>query len=188
MPTRKRPSGSSRLLNANMKPSKRSMSDISDANVGESVDTGWGSETPMAARVRAIRNIPVACVILKLRHAISGNFWMNISDPGIEIRLQDYRDVQGQFDNIVSVEMFEAVGEAYWPSYFETLKRCLKPGGRVAILTFHSGEDRRVKKAFPAAHREGLLSAISDGVVTATPEERRLNPRSTPAKLRWATR
>lgn len=60
----------------------------------------------------------------------------------IDLRLQDYRDVTGQFDNIVSVEMFEAVGEAYWPSYFETLKRCLKPGGR-AVLQIISIEETR---------------------------------------------
>lgn len=60
----------------------------------------------------------------------------------IDLRLQDYRDVTGQFDNIVSVEMFEAVGEAYWPSYFETLKRCLKPGGR-AVLQIISIEENR---------------------------------------------
>ncbi|WP_273855467.1 SAM-dependent methyltransferase, partial [Serratia liquefaciens] len=41
----------------------------------------------------------------------------------VDLRLQDYRDVQGQFDRIVSIEMFEAVGEAYWPEYFATLKR-----------------------------------------------------------------
>jgi 16S rRNA (cytosine1402-N4)-methyltransferase len=73
-------------------------------------------------------------------------------------------------------------------TFLHALPAALNPGGRVAILTFHSGEDRRVKKAFQAAHREGLLSAISDSVITATPEERRLNPRSTPAKLRWAIR
>jgi 16S rRNA (cytosine1402-N4)-methyltransferase len=63
---------------------------------------------------------------------------------------------------------------------------CLKPGGRIAILTFHSGEDRRVKKSFQAGLRAGIYQEISDGVVTADSAERRLNPRSAPAKLRWA--
>ncbi len=66
------------------------------------------------------------------------------------------------------------------------LPACLNPGGRVAILTFHSGEDRRVKKAFAAGLRDGLYAAISDEVIRPTPEERRDNPRSSPAKLRWA--
>jgi len=60
----------------------------------------------------------------------------------VDLRLQDYRDVEGQFDRIVSIEMFEAVGEAYWPEYFATLKRCLKPGGR-AVLQIISIEDAR---------------------------------------------
>ncbi|MEE9924629.1 MAG: cyclopropane-fatty-acyl-phospholipid synthase [Brucella anthropi] len=60
----------------------------------------------------------------------------------VDLRLQDYRDVQGQFDRIVSIEMFEAVGEAYWPEYFTTLKRCLKPGGR-AVLQVISIEEAR---------------------------------------------
>jgi len=51
----------------------------------------------------------------------------------VEFRLQDYRDVSEQFDHIVSIEMFEAVGEAYWPTYMSTLKRCLRPNGRAAL-------------------------------------------------------
>lgn len=60
----------------------------------------------------------------------------------VDLRLQDYRDTDGQFDRIVSIEMFEAVGEAYWPSYFETLKRCMKPDGR-AVLQIISIEEKR---------------------------------------------
>lgn len=73
-------------------------------------------------------------------------------------------------------------------SFLRVLPACLKSGGRVAVLTFHSGEDRRVKKAFQAALRDGVFSEISDGVITAGPEERRMNPRSAPAKLRRAVK
>lgn len=66
------------------------------------------------------------------------------------------------------------------------LPSCLNPGGRVAILTFHSGEDRRVKKSFEAGLRDGLYSSIANEIIRPTPEERRENPRSSPAKLRWA--
>ncbi len=52
---------------------------------------------------------------------------------GCEFRLQDYRDVQGEFDAIVSIEMIEAVGQAYWPNYFQTLHDRLRPGGRAVI-------------------------------------------------------
>ena len=68
------------------------------------------------------------------------------------------------------------------------LPDCLNPGGRAAILTFHSGEDRRVKKAFDAGLREGIFAAVSDGVIRPTSAEQHSNPRSAPAKLRWARR
>jgi len=68
------------------------------------------------------------------------------------------------------------------------LPQCLNPGARAAILTFHSGEDRRVKKAFLAGLRDGVYSAIADSVVRPTPEECRANPRASAAKLRWARR
>ncbi len=68
------------------------------------------------------------------------------------------------------------------------LPECMKPGGRAVILTFHSGEDRRVKKSFDAGLREGIYAAVSDGVMRPTPAEQHSNPRSTPAKLRWARR
>ncbi|WP_234047195.1 16S rRNA (cytosine(1402)-N(4))-methyltransferase RsmH [Luteolibacter pohnpeiensis] len=70
--------------------------------------------------------------------------------------------------------------------FLQLLPSCLKPGGRVAILTFHSGEDRRVKKAFQALFRAGVFSELSDQVGVASADERRANPRSKPAKLRWA--
>jgi 16S rRNA (cytosine1402-N4)-methyltransferase len=62
----------------------------------------------------------------------------------------------------------------------------LNPGGRMAILTFHSGEDRRVKKSFEAGLRNGFYAGIAQEIIRPTPEERRDNPRSSPAKLRWA--
>ncbi len=66
------------------------------------------------------------------------------------------------------------------------LPEILAPGGRVAILTFHSGEDRRVKHAFQAGHRAGVYADVAPDVLRATPEERRANPRASSAKLRWA--
>jgi len=66
------------------------------------------------------------------------------------------------------------------------LPMCLNPGGRVAILTFHSGEDRRVKKAFSAGLRDSVYADVAHEVVRPSPEERHDNPRSTSAKLRWA--
>lgn len=68
------------------------------------------------------------------------------------------------------------------------LPLCLNPGGRVAILTFHSGEDRRVKKFFEAGLRDGVYADIAHEIIRPTAEERHNNPRSSPAKLRWARR
>lgn len=68
------------------------------------------------------------------------------------------------------------------------LPACLSPGGRAAIISFHSGEDRRVKKAFQAGLRDGLYAAIADDPVRPAAGERRANPRAGAAKLRWARR
>jgi len=73
-------------------------------------------------------------------------------------------------------------------TFMRHLPACVKSGGRIAILTFHSGEDRRVKQAFKAGAAEGIYDRIADEVIRASPEERRANPRATPAKLRWAVR
>ncbi|AOS43212.1 Ribosomal RNA small subunit methyltransferase H [Lacunisphaera limnophila] len=72
--------------------------------------------------------------------------------------------------------------------FLRHLPSCLNSGGRVAILTFHSGEDRRVKQAFRDGVRTGLYTATNEEVARAGPEERRANPRSSSAKLRWAIR
>ena len=68
------------------------------------------------------------------------------------------------------------------------LPPCLKSGGRVAILTFHSGEDRRVKQAFQLGRDSGHYAAIAEEIIRPSAEERRDNPRSSSAKLRWAVR
>jgi 16S rRNA (cytosine1402-N4)-methyltransferase len=71
-------------------------------------------------------------------------------------------------------------------SFLRNLSGCLNPGGRAAILTFHSGEDRRVKKAFEAGLLDNLYADIAEEVIRPTPAERHDNPRSSSAKLRWA--
>jgi len=73
-------------------------------------------------------------------------------------------------------------------TFLRHLPQCLKPGGRAAILTFHSGEDRRVKKAFQAGEREGIYSEVARDVIRASPDEIRANSRASSAKLRWVVR
>lgn len=80
-------------------------------------------------------------------------------------------------DELATLEMF-----------LRALPVCLAPGGRVAILSFHSGEDRRVKHAFRAGLREGDYAEIADDVLRPSREELRANPRASSAKLRWARR
>lgn len=64
------------------------------------------------------------------------------SETQVDLRLQDYRDTDGQFDRIVSIEMFEAVGEAYWPDYFDTVKRCMNIDGRAVLQIISIDESR----------------------------------------------
>jgi 16S rRNA (cytosine1402-N4)-methyltransferase len=72
--------------------------------------------------------------------------------------------------------------------FLETLPSCLKPGGRVVIMSFHSGEDRRVKKAFQTGERSGTYSSVAPELIRPSFEEQRANPRSSSTKLRWAVR
>ncbi len=71
-------------------------------------------------------------------------------------------------------------------TFLHFLPGCLNEGGRVAILSFHSGEDRRIKKAFQEGFRAGTYAAIAPDVIRPGIEEVRANPRSSSAKLRWA--
>jgi cyclopropane-fatty-acyl-phospholipid synthase len=74
----------------------------------------------------------------------------------VDLRLQDYRDVSGQFDRVVSIEMIEAVGQAYWPAYFGKIAEVLKPGGRALIqaITIENSrfDDYRAQPDFIQRH------------------------------------
>jgi 16S rRNA (cytosine1402-N4)-methyltransferase len=73
-------------------------------------------------------------------------------------------------------------------TFLRHLPSCLKPGGRAAILTFHSGEDRRVKSSFRDGARNGIYADVAREVIRPGAEEVRANPRASSAKLRWAVR
>jgi cyclopropane-fatty-acyl-phospholipid synthase len=98
------------------------------------IGCGWGSLAQKAyecgADVTAISLSPRQLEYAK-RHC----------DPAIDVRLMDYRDVTGKFDAVMSVEMVEAVGENYWPTYLDVLARCLKPGGRAALQLISIADD-----------------------------------------------
>jgi len=65
---------------------------------------------------------------------------------------------------------------------------CLRPGGRIGIISFHSGEHRRIDDSFREGHRMGLYGTVADGPLCPGPQERRANPRSASARFRWAVR
>ena len=67
--------------------------------------------------------------------------WAKNRVPQADLRLQDYRDTQEKFDHLVSIEMFEAVGEQWWPTYFSTVARALKPGGKAVIQSITIRDD-----------------------------------------------
>ena len=71
-------------------------------------------------------------------------------------------------------------------AFLEKLPDVLNPGGRVAVLTFHSGEDRLVKKFFKEQKKAGLYSEVADEVIRPSAEECNRNPRARSTKMRWA--
>lgn len=72
--------------------------------------------------------------------------------------------------------------------FLQQLPACLKPGGRVVVMSFHSGEDRRVKKAFQSGERDGTYTRVAPELIRPSFEEQRANPRSSSTKLRWAVK
>jgi cyclopropane-fatty-acyl-phospholipid synthase len=97
------------------------------------IGTGWASLAIAAAR-RGARVTSVTLSQQQLDLARSRVAEAGLQDH-VDLRLQDYRHVQGEYDAVVSVEMVEAVGEEFWPTYFATLDRLLAPGGKVGIQT-----------------------------------------------------
>ena len=97
------------------------------------IGCGWGALAEMAAGEFQAQ---VTGVTLSTEQLAWGQQRMQVAGvaPQVDLRLQDYRDIQdAPFDAICSIEMVEAVGQAYWPSYFGTVARLLKPGGRACI-------------------------------------------------------
>jgi cyclopropane-fatty-acyl-phospholipid synthase len=98
------------------------------------IGCGWGGFAELAASEAKAHVTGLTLSTEQLAYA-----QQRMADAGLgpqaDLRLQDYRDTRGQFDAIASIEMFEAVGEEYWPGYFECIKRNLKRGGRACVQT-----------------------------------------------------
>jgi len=105
------------------------------------IGCGWGGFAEIAAR-------EYGCHVTGLTLSRAQRDWAQarIARAGlaerVDLRLQDYRDVDGTFDAIVSIEMFEAVGQEHWPLFFETLRARLAPGGRAALQVITIAEER----------------------------------------------
>lgn len=89
------------------------------------IGCGWGGFAELAVQ----RGLALTGVTL----SPSQLAWAQRRVPQADLRLQDYRDIGQRFDHVVSIEMFEAVGERWWPAYFATLARVLRPGGQAVV-------------------------------------------------------
>ena len=102
------------------------------------IGCGWGGFAEYAAKERGLKVTGLTISkeqLLYARERIKNN---GLEDK-VDLKLQDYRDETGVYDGVASIEMFEAVGQKYWPTYFETIKHCLKPGKQATlqIITVH---------------------------------------------------
>ena len=105
------------------------------------IGCGWGGFAEYAARERGVKVTGLTISSEQLRYAQERIARAGLSDR-VELKLQDYRDETGQYDGIASIEMFEAVGEKYWPVYFDTLRNRLRPG-KTATLQIITVQDAR---------------------------------------------
>lgn len=165
----------------------RRLADMLKLQPGQTVleiGCGWGSFARLLAKEYGVKVVGLTLSTEQRDEALQRIAGDGLTDR-IEIRLQDYRDVTGTFDAIASIEMLEAVGEAYWPTYFATLRDRLAPGGHAAIQvitiddrnydSYRSNPDFIQKYIFPggmlpspsrlARHVEeaGLATLANDG-------------------------
>ncbi|MDZ4761860.1 MAG: cyclopropane-fatty-acyl-phospholipid synthase family protein [Alphaproteobacteria bacterium] len=110
------------------------------------IGSGWGGFAEVAAREFGARVTSVTISNAQHDWAVK-----RIADAGlsgqVDIQLRDYRDLSGQFDAVASIEMFEAVGEKYWPNYFAKVAEILKPGAKAAlqVITIEDQEFERYR-------------------------------------------
>lgn len=96
------------------------------------IGCGWGGFAEYAAKERGLKVTGLTISEEQFKFAKERIEKAGLSDQ-VNLKLQDYRDETGHYDGIASIEMFEAVGEKYWPTYFNALRDCLKPGGAATL-------------------------------------------------------
>mgnify|MGYP005679040497 FL=1 len=96
------------------------------------IGCGWGGFAEYAAKERGLKVTGLTISKEQLDYANKRIKSKGLSDK-VNLKLQDYRDETGVYDGVASIEMFEAVGEKYWPVYFDKIKQCLKPGKQATL-------------------------------------------------------
>ena len=96
------------------------------------IGCGWGGFAEYAAKERGLKVTGLTISKEQLEYAQKRINSKGLSDK-VNLKLQDYRDETGVYDGVASIEMFEAVGEKYWPVYFDKIKQCLKPGKQATL-------------------------------------------------------
>jgi cyclopropane-fatty-acyl-phospholipid synthase len=104
------------------------------------IGCGWGGFAQFAAGQVGAKVTGVTISRSQYEFAKQRLFEQGLADR-VDIKLMDYRDVEGRFDRIASIEMFEAVGEAYWPTYFKKVHDLLAPGGRAGLQVITIKDD-----------------------------------------------
>lgn len=105
------------------------------------IGCGWGGFAEYAARERGLRITGLTISEEQLKFARKRIEAAGLSEA-VTFKMQDYRDETGCYDGIASIEMFEAVGEKYWPVYFEKVSQCLKPGAKACLQIITLQEKR----------------------------------------------
>ncbi|MEM8775776.1 MAG: cyclopropane-fatty-acyl-phospholipid synthase family protein [Pseudomonadota bacterium] len=105
------------------------------------IGCGWGGFAEYAAKERGLRVTGLTISEEQFKFASERIEKAGLSNL-VSFKLQDYRDEKGHYDGIASIEMFEAVGEKYWPAYFETVRERLKPGGSATLQIITVQDDR----------------------------------------------
>ncbi len=103
------------------------------------IGCGWGGFAEVAAR-RGMRVTGITISREQLEYARARLERAGLADR-VDLQFRDYRDIEGQYDHIVSIEMIEAVGERYWPDYFAVLKRHVAPGGSALVQAIVIADD-----------------------------------------------
>ena len=121
----------------------RRLAELADIQPGDRVleiGCGWGGFAKFVSQHIGAHVTGITISQAQLAYAEASLAEAGLQNK-VDLKLMDYRDLQGRFDKIVSIEMFEAVGQAYWPVYFDTISRMLKSGGRAVIQSITINHD-----------------------------------------------